>query len=41
MRMVKRAGEVCEVNVLEDPDYFVAINDYERIKRQEKADLQA
>lgn len=39
VRMVKRAGEVCEVNVLEDPDYFVAINDYERIKRQEKADL--
>ncbi|MFT6871064.1 MAG: SulP family sulfate permease [Roseivirga sp.] len=41
VRMVKRAGEVCEVNVLEDPDYFVAINDYERLKRQEKADLQA
>jgi len=39
VRMVKRAGEVCEVNVLEDPDYFVAINDYERIKRQGKADL--
>lgn len=30
VNMVKRAGEVCEVNVLEDPDYFVAINDYER-----------
>lgn len=39
VKMVRRAGEVCEVNVLEDPDYFVAINDYERIKRQEKADL--
>lgn len=30
VKMVKRAGEICEVNVLEDPDYFVAINDYER-----------
>lgn len=29
VKLVKRAGEVCEVNVLEDPDYFVAINDYE------------
>ncbi|WP_421984597.1 SulP family inorganic anion transporter [Roseivirga sp.] len=30
IRMVKRASEICEVNVVEDPDYFVAINDYER-----------
>ena len=29
VKLVKRAGEICEVNVLEDPDYFVAINDYE------------
>lgn len=30
VKMVKRAGQICEVNVVEDPDYFVAINDYER-----------
>ena len=29
VKLIKRAGEICEVNVLEDPDYFVAINDYE------------
>lgn len=36
VKMVKRAGEVCEVNVLEDPDYFVAINDYERKMKTER-----
>ncbi len=29
VRLIKRAQQICQVNVLEDPDYFVAINDYE------------
>jgi len=28
IRMIKRADKICDVNVLEDPDYFVAIDQY-------------
>lgn len=28
--LIKKAEEICDVNVLEDPDYFVAIDDYKR-----------
>lgn len=30
VRMIDRAKEICDVNVLEDPDYFVAIDDYRK-----------
>ncbi len=28
VKLIKRADKICDVNVLEDPDYFVAINNY-------------
>ena len=28
VKLIKRAEKICDVNVLEDPDYFVAIDDY-------------
>lgn len=28
--MINKAQEICDVNVLEDPDYFVAIDDYRK-----------
>ena len=28
VRLIKRAEKICDVNVLEDPDYFVAIDNY-------------
>lgn len=28
VKLIKKAEKICEVNVLEDPDYFVAIDDY-------------
>ena len=30
VKLIKKADDICQVNVLEDPDYFVAINDYKR-----------
>jgi SulP family sulfate permease len=32
-RLIQRAGDICDVNVLEDPDYFVAIDVYQRSPR--------
>jgi len=33
VKLIKKAEEICEVNVLEDPDYFVAIDNYnEKLK---------
>lgn len=29
--LIKRADKICDVNVLEDPDYFVAIDNYRRL----------
>jgi SulP family sulfate permease len=28
VKLIKKADDICRVNVLEDPDYFVAINNY-------------
>ena len=28
VKLIKRAEKICDVNVLEDPDYFVAIDNY-------------
>lgn len=30
VQMIDRAKEICDVNVLEDPDYFVAVDDYRK-----------
>ncbi len=37
VRLIKRAEKICEVNVLEDPDYFVAIDDYRAYIEKKKA----
>ena len=34
IHLIKRAEAICDINVLEDPDYFVAIDSY----RQEAAE---
>ena len=28
VKLIQRAEKICDVNVLEDPDYFVAIDNY-------------
>ena len=30
VKLIKKAEKICEVNVLEDPDYFVSIDDYRK-----------
>ncbi|MGB3179912.1 MAG: SulP family inorganic anion transporter [Cyclobacteriaceae bacterium] len=42
VKLIKKAEKICRVNVLEDPDYFVAINDYKRAvaAREERAEAQ-
>lgn len=30
IKLIKRAEEICKVNMIEDPDYYVAINDYNK-----------
>ena len=37
IRLIRRAEQICEVNVLEDPDYFVAID----VMRQDREDRAA
>ena len=32
IHLIKRADKICDVNVLEDPDYFVAIDNYNKAK---------
>lgn len=32
VQLIKRADKICDVNVLEDPDYFVAIDNYNKAK---------
>lgn len=32
--LIKRADKICDVNVLEDPDYFVAIDNYNKAKTE-------
>jgi len=31
VKLIKRAEKICDVNVLKDPDYFVAIDDYNQL----------
>ena len=35
IQLIKKAESICDVNVLEDPDYFVSVDDYR--KYQERA----
>jgi len=28
VKLIKKAEKICDVNVLEDPDYFVAIDNF-------------
>ena len=37
IRLIKRADKICDINVLEDPDYFVAIDNYNVQKAEERA----
>ena len=30
IKLIKKAEKICEVNILEDPDYFVAIDDFRK-----------
>jgi len=30
IRLIRRAEKICDVNVLEDPDYFVAVDNYRK-----------
>jgi SulP family sulfate permease len=32
LKLIKRAEEICDVNILEDPDYFVAVDNYNKYK---------
>ena len=32
IRLIKKAEEICDVNVLEDPDYFVSIDNYRKYR---------
>lgn len=37
IKLIKKAEKICEVNVLEDPDYFVAIDNYKQVLEAKKA----
>ena len=32
IKLIKKAEKICEVNVLEDPDYFVSVDNYRKYK---------
>lgn len=36
IKLVKKAEAICDVNVLEDPNYFVAIDNYNRVTKNAK-----
>ena len=35
IKLIKRADKICDVNLLEDPDYFVAIDNYRTLMNKE------
>ena len=37
VKLIKKAEKICEVNILEDPDYFVAIDDFRKAQAALKA----
>ncbi|MBI9072906.1 MAG: SulP family inorganic anion transporter [Melioribacteraceae bacterium] len=36
IKLIKKAESICEVNVLEDPDYYVAIDNYNKLLTEQK-----
>jgi len=38
IKLIKKAEKICEVNVLEDPDYFVAIDNYNKLLLEKTSD---
>ena len=36
IKLIKRADKICDVNLLEDPDYFVAIDNYRNLLTKEE-----
>ena len=38
-KLIKKAEKICEVNVLEDPDYFVAIDDFRQAQNKLKSNF--
>jgi SulP family sulfate permease len=30
IKMIKKAEKICDINVLEDPDYYIAVNNYKK-----------
>ena len=34
VKLIKRAEKICDVNLLEDPDYFVAIDNYKQVLKK-------
>ena len=34
IKLVKKAEKICDVNVVEDPNYFVAIDNYNKLLKQ-------
>ncbi len=40
IKLVKKAEAICDVNVLEDPNYFVAIDNYKRIIKKRDTSLE-
>ena len=44
VKLIRKAEKIiCEINIIEDPDYFVAVDDYKKLKQREaeEAQLQA
>lgn len=34
IRLIKKAEKICDVNILEDPDYFISIDDYRKFREE-------
>lgn len=41
VKLIKRAEKICDVNVVEDPDYFVAIDNYRAVAQKKIAERKA
>jgi len=39
VKLIKKAEKICDVNVLEDPDYFVAIDNFRQAQLQDSASV--
>jgi SulP family sulfate permease len=42
VKLIRKAEKIiCDINIIEDPDYFVAVDDYKKLKQREAAEAQA